>query len=94
MITWIKDTAKSYKQNSIHNTFEIKDVHDMEKVDSKFYQDMKLHKAKRLEHRESYVHKVTVRNNSYQQSARDQKLRRKDSNSKSKNSLSEVSANQ
>lgn len=31
---------------------------------------MKLHKAKRLEHRESYVHRVMVKNKSQQQSAR------------------------
>lgn len=30
MITWIKDTAKTYKYNSIHkNTVELKDINDV-----------------------------------------------------------------
>lgn len=50
--------------NSIENNREhIRDVDDLQKIDDSFYKDLKKHKAKRLEHRSSYVQNIKLNNN-------------------------------
>lgn len=61
MITWIRDTALSFKYHSVdsHNS-RITNIEDISKIDEKFYEDMINHKAKRLENRSSLMQNTSM----------------------------------
>lgn len=61
MITWIRDTALSFKYHSVDSKKQrINNIEDISKIDEKFYEDMINHKAKRLENRSSLVINSTI----------------------------------
>ena len=50
MLTWIRDVAKGYKNNSINMNLEkLRKLEDIVKMDEKYYHTMMNHKSKRLQ---------------------------------------------
>ena len=50
MLTWIKDVAQGYKNQSINlNMKKIETVSDLNQMDENYYNDMIKHKRKRLQ---------------------------------------------
>lgn len=70
MITWIKDTVKRYKFNTIDMFMQkIKDIEDINKIDEKYYNQMIEHKARRLQNRSLYVQDVSTLKQKVEQSS-------------------------